>query len=109
MVGCDREWKIFDISSYGDKPRASGHERVLVRLQLDSGYYLEGANIEPLVHKEENAEVNQDEATHEEDSSTMKVNVRHGEEVHAWEVNPNDSVQQLQLFVQNKWGIDQSQ
>ena len=39
LDGCDREWKIFDISSYGDKPRASGHEHVPVRLQLDSGYY----------------------------------------------------------------------
>ena len=98
MDGCDREWKIFDISSYGDKPRASGHERVLVRLQLDSGYYLEGATVEPLMSEEENAEVNQDEAAHKENSGAMTVQVKHREEVQEWEVNPSDSVQQLQLL-----------
>ena len=39
----------------------------------------------------------------------MAVNIRHKEEVHVWEVGPNDTVQQLQVFVQNRWGIEPAQ
>ena len=39
----------------------------------------------------------------------MRVVVHHKGKTQEWEVSPQDTVQQLQLFVQNKWGIGPAQ
>ena len=39
----------------------------------------------------------------------MRVAIRYKGKVHEWEVWPHGMVQQLQPFVQNKWGIKPAQ
>ena len=95
LDGCKRELRIFDIRIYDNGPRTRGNERAFGRLQLNSGYYLEGETVEAFKAAEGNTDENQVEVTAEEDQGTMAVNIRHKEEVHAWEVSPNDRVDKL--------------
>ena len=79
------------------------------RLQLDSGYYLEAEASWTLQDTAECLNERHKVAAPQEDPCIMSVNVRYKEEVHKWEVWPQDLVQQLQNFVQNRWGIEPAQ
>ena len=111
LDGCSQEWSIFDSSQYCDGTRTSYNKSARGRLQLDSGYYLESGycldeeTVETANAGIENSVEDHVDAPPEEDNGAMTVNVRYQEEVCTWEVDPNDSVQQVQLFVQNKWDI----
>ena len=111
LDGCSQEWSIFDISRYGEGTRTSDNKSARGRLQLDSGYYLEsGYRLDEETVETSSAGIETPVEDHvdappEEDNGAMTVNVRYQEEVCTWEVDPNDSVQQVQLFVQNEWDI----
>ena len=79
------------------------------RLQLDSGYYLDAETSWTSQDLVERPNERHGVAAPQEDPSTMTVNIRHKDEVYGWEVWPHDTVQQLQIFVRNRWGIEPSQ
>ena len=90
-----------DTAVVGGRPTTSLRERV----QLDSGYYAEvptGMAMDA-AHTEDS--INQVEEEGQCESNTMFVKIRYKKEVHEWEVCPHDTVQTLQLFVLNRWGI----
>ena len=109
LDGCSNEWSIFDIRRHDDGPQMDSNKRVRGRLQLDSGYYLEAeASRTPQEAVECPKEDLEGPAT-TEGTAMMRVEVSRKNEVHEWEVCPHDTVLQLQLLVQNRWGIEPAQ
>ena len=92
---------FFDIGRYCGGSRTSNNECARGRLQLDSGYYLEAETSWASQDAVERPNERHGVAAPQEDPSTMTVKIRHKDEVHEWEVWPHDTVQQLQIFVQN--------
>ena len=105
LDGCSQMWSIFDARRYSGEVITNGYEREEGRLQLDSGYYVEVETGRASQDEAVSSKGSQDDAEFQAHSGTMRVVVHHKGETQEWEVSPQDTVQQLQLFVQNKWGI----
>ena len=97
---------LFDIGRHSCGTRTSNNESATEQFQLDSGYYIEvptGLTTDD-VHEEVN--VKEEDVEGPCESDIMSVTIRYEKEVHEWKVCPHDTVQTLQLFVQNRWGIE---
>ena len=102
LDGCSQMWSVFDIRRYSGELNNNGYVREGGCLQLDSGYYVEVETGRASQDEVVSPRASQDDADFQAHSGTMSVAVHHKGETQEWEVSPQDTVQQLQLFVQNK-------
>ena len=95
-------WSVFNIRRYSGELCNDGHASERGSLQLDSGYYVEVESCRASQDGAERSSKDQGAVESQEDSGTVMVVIHHEGEAHEWKVSPQDTVQQLQLFVQNK-------
>ena len=109
LDGRSQMWSVFNIRRYSDELCNDGYASQRGSLQLDSSYYVEVESCRASQDGAERSSKDQGAVESQEDPGTMRFVIHHEGEVHEWEVSSQDTVQQLQLFVQNKWGIGPAQ